>query len=269
MTVVRRLAILLSGALVVGSVLALSSVAVAVTSSARNCSGSQVGISATVPQANYTPGTPITVTISLHNHSTRACRFNIGPFSPSFTLVNSSGTTVWASCWYGGGPAPCAMYLIHRTLAPGATYRTHATWDQKTGHPDTQVPPGVYRFSADYNGVAVRAHTAFSLVGSPHTFVVTNADNGHHYILAVGDHLELDLSAMSLYVWTAPVSSNPLVLSPVSDTNPSWAPSSAGVTLFLARGAGTATVSATENPSCSPECMMPSRLFSVSVTVVS
>src|ERR1017187_7035386 len=114
MSLARRLATLLAAVLLpLAGLVFIASSSSAATPAPRTCSPSQVTVSASVPQSSYSPGVPVTVTFSLHNHSLRTCSFTTGPFSPSFTLSNSSGTTVWASCWYGGGPAPCAFYLVH------------------------------------------------------------------------------------------------------------------------------------------------------------
>jgi hypothetical protein len=170
---------------------------------------------------------------------------------------------VWASCWYGGGPAPCAFYLVHRTLAAHATFKSSATWDQETGHPDVQVPLGLYRISVKYNGIAAIARTSFKIAGSAGITSVTAADNGRHYTLVVGSQLRVTLVSSGIYIWTAPVSSNPTVLAALSATPV------AGSTVFTALSPGTVQVSATENPSCYPQCLPPSRLFAITVTVIS
>ena len=128
-----------------------------------NCASTQVTLSATASQSTYSTGTPVVITVRAHNHSARACSYALGPFSPNYVLTNAKGATVWGSCWFGGGPAPCAMYLLHRTLAPGATYRDRLTWDQRSGHPDVAVPAGRYTFRVNVDGVAPRATARFIL----------------------------------------------------------------------------------------------------------
>jgi hypothetical protein len=201
------------------------------------------------------------VTVALHNHSAIACSFATGPFSPNFVLTNSAGVTVWGSCWFGGRPAPCAYYLLHRTLAPGATYRDRLTWDQRTGHPDLAVPAGRYTFNANVLGLSLRSTASFVLT-RPHGVTVTPADAGRHYVLAVGDLLTARLLASPL-VWTTAVSTDSLVLMYLPEMNPV-----AGLFIFRALANGTARVSAVGNPACYPQCLMPSRLFFVTVTVL-
>jgi hypothetical protein len=94
----------------------------------------------------------------------------------------------------------------------------------------------------------------------PKSVTVTEADSGHSVILHKGDGLDVELSGPSNYTWTGPASSDPGVLQQVSAKS-----GSAG---FLAVGTGRATVRATDNPNCYPQCLAPSRLFEVSVTVV-
>lgn len=138
--------------------------ALAATATPSTCASNQVSLSATPSESTYSSGTVVHITVSMHNYSPRACSYALGPFSPNFTVTNSSGVTVWGSCWFGGGPAPCALYLLHRTLGPGATYRDRLTWDQRSGHPDVAVAGGRYRFTVNLSGVARHATTSFILV---------------------------------------------------------------------------------------------------------
>ena len=234
--------------------------AVAATTTPSACSRTQVTLSATPDHSLYTSGTRVHVTVAVHNHSASACSYATGPFSPNFVLTNSAGVTVWGSCWFGGGPAPCADYLLHRTLAPGATYRDRLTWDQRTGHPDLAVAAGRYTFNVKLIGVTLRTTTSFVLT-RPRNVTVTLADSGHHYVLAVGDLLTVRLLASPL-VWTTAVSSNPRVLISLPEMNPV-----AGLFVFRAHAPGTARDSSVGNPACYPQCLMPSRLFFVTVTV--
>jgi hypothetical protein len=200
------------------------------------------------------------VTVALHNRSAAACSYATGPFSPSFLLTNSAGVTVWGSCWFGGGLAPCAYYLRQNVLSPGATYRDRLTWDQRTGHPDLPTPAGRYTFNANFPGLSLRTTTSFVLT-RPHSAIVTLADSGRHYALAVGNLLTVRLLA-SPWVWTTAVSSDPRVLTTLPEMNPV-----AGLFVFRALAPGTARVSAVGDPACYPQCLMASRLFFVTVTV--
>lgn len=135
----------------------------AATAVPSNCAVNQVTLSATANQSTYTTGESVHVTVTMHNHSAKACSYALGPVSPNYVLTNSKGVTVWGSCWFGGGPAPCAMYLIRRTLTAGGTYRDHLTWNQRSGHPDVAVPAGRYVFRVNLSGVGRRAATSFLL----------------------------------------------------------------------------------------------------------
>jgi hypothetical protein len=232
----------------------------AATTSPVTCSPTQVTFSATPDHLLYTTGSLVHVTVSLHNHSSVACSISTGPFSPDFALTNSAGDTVWASCWFGGGPAPCADYLLHRILAPGGTYRDRLVWDQRAGHPDVAMPAGRYTFKASLLGLTLRAATSFVLT-RPRSVTVTLGDSGRHYVLGAGGLLTVRLFSSPL-VWTTAVSSDTQVLVSVPEMNPV-----AGLSVFRAVATGTARVSAVGNPDCYPQCLMPSRLFFVTVTV--
>jgi len=135
-------------------------------SSVAKCSGPVATLSATSVDATYEPGSMVRVIVALRNRGSSACSFVTGPTSPNFLLTNAAGTTVWGSCWFGGGPAPCPFYLLQRVLAPGATYRDVLTWDQRSGHPDVRVRAGRYRFSVSLTGLSLRAATSFALATS-------------------------------------------------------------------------------------------------------
>jgi hypothetical protein len=250
-------ATLLLGAL---PVLTSAPAAVGSTTNPATCSPQQVKLSATPDHLLYTSGAVVHVTVALRNHSAVACSISTGPFSPNFVLTNSAGATVWASCWFDGGPAPCADYLLHRILAPGATYRDRLTWDQRTGHPDLAVPAGRYTFKVSLLGLALRAETSFVLT-RPSSETVVQADSGRHYVLGVGQLLTVRLIDSTL-VWTTAVSSDTQVLAPVPEMNPV-----AGLFVFRALATGNARVSAVGNPVCYPQCLMPSSLFFVTVSV--
>jgi hypothetical protein len=134
------------------------------TTNPPSCTRSQITLSASASETTYLQGSLVHVTVTLRNHSLKACSYSTGTFSPSYSLVNSAGVTVWGSCWFNGGPAPCPYLLVHRVLARGATYTDRLTWDQRTGHPDEQVPPGRYRFSVSFSGLHGTAVTIFSVV---------------------------------------------------------------------------------------------------------
>jgi len=235
--------------------------AVAAATTPSTCSPTQITLSATPDHSLYTSDAQVHVTVALHNHSDIACSFATGPFSPNFVLTSATGVTVWGSCWFGGGPAPCADYLLHRTLAPGATYRDRFTWNQRTGHPDLVVPSGHYTFSASFLGSTLHATTSFVLT-RPQSITVTVADSGRHYVLAVGSLLTVRLLASPL-IWTTAASSDPKVLISVPEMNPV-----AGLFVFRALAPGTARVTAVGNPACYPQCLMPSQAYFITVTVL-
>ena len=131
--------------------------------SARPCAPADVTLSATSDHSVYGAGEPVRIAVDLHNRSHIACAYDTGTFSPTFSLVNPTGTVVWATCWYNGGPAPCAYVVVRRTLAPGATYVARLAWDQRTGHPDHAVPAGRYRFTLSFSGLRLTARAVIVL----------------------------------------------------------------------------------------------------------
>lgn len=97
----------------------------------------------------------------------------------------------------------------------------------------------------------------------PRTYVALLADSGKTFTIHVGDHFVLNLIGSNPYTWTVPTSNVAAVLALVGD--------SMGTTLratYLAVAPGTVRISATNNPSCYPECLAPSRLYEVRVQVL-
>ena len=107
--------------------------------------------------------------------------------------------------------------------------------------------------------------TSAPLPGQGRTVTVTEADSGKSYTLHRGDHLVVQLQGNS-YEWTEPASSNDAVLHRTSGSSGTTATAT-----FSATGDGKADVTSTGDAPCrksTPPCMVPSRLFQVSVTVV-
>jgi hypothetical protein len=205
------------------------------------------------------------MTASIHNTSTQTCSVAIGATSPSFIVDNSSGVEVWSNCGGAGEFRACALYLMLETLQPGGTYTKTATWDQRSGAMATRVPVGVYELTAHFDVVTGQASTKFNLtaLAPPRIIHVTLADSGHSYSLSRGTRLVVQLSGPTIYIWTEPVSSNPAVLKGTGGSS-----GSAATATFVAEMTGKARVTAVGSATCSPLCLMPSRLFTLSASVV-
>ena len=230
----------------------------AARASVAPCSTTLATLTATTDHTRYLPGSPVRVTVDLHNHAARTCSYAIGPTSPSFRVLNAAGTTVWGSCWIGGTPGPCADFLLQRTVAAGATAHQRFAWDQRSGTPDELVPAGRYRFAVSLQGIG--ASITFTLL-RPRTLSLGMADAGHRVTVLVGQRVSVTLPTSGVLQWGGVNSSDPTVLSilPV--------PMPLGVTMFEATNAGVAVITATGNPSCYPQCLMPSRLLRITVVV--
>jgi hypothetical protein len=95
------------------------------------------------------------------------------------------------------------------------------------------------------------------------TVSVTMADNGNHYRLHPGDHLDVTLTGPGSDTWTEPATSDTGVLKRRAG--------SSGLTAtgaFVAKAQGKAQVTATGMINCNPPCPPPALLFHISVTVV-
>ena len=222
------------------------------------CTASVATLSVTTDHARYLAGTPVRITVALHNRSSSACTYATGPTSPTYQFTNAAGVTVWGSCWVGGVASPCADFLVQRTLGGNATWLERLSWDQRSGTPDRLVAAGRYRFSVSLQGLGA---SATIVLVRARTVALNAADSGRRYLVNVGDRVSLNLATTGVFRWSGVQTSDPAVLAVVSGLTP------AGVTVFQARRAGLATITATGNPSCYPQCLMPSRLLRITVVV--
>ena len=99
-------------------------------------------------------------------------------------------------------------------------------------------------------------------LSSTRVVTVTQLDSGRRVTLRVGDRLSVHLSGPSNYTWTSPTSSNAEVLRVVAGSRGSVASAT-----FVAVSPGTVRATSLDNPKCYPQCLAPSRLFSLDVTV--
>ena len=210
-------------------------------------------------------GASVSFTASITNHSAASCTVATGPTSPSFSVLNANGATVWRSCSGQGGAGVCAQYLMLRRLTPRFSFAASVRWDQTSLLTGAAAPAGTYRLVVRFTGVAARAVATFRLVApsSPHTVTVSNAENGHTVTLRVGDTLVIHLTGPASYTWSAPISADPQVLARLSSAGGA----SASATFRAATPGGT-RVTSVDNPNCYPQCLPPSRLYAVTVTVI-
>ena len=110
----------------------------------------------------------------------------------------------------------------------------------------------------------VRASTVeLTALAQPRSVVVTLASSGETRVLHLGEGLVVRLTGPSMYTWTAPSSSRPRLLARVSSSS-----GSVGAATFLARSPGRVLVSAVDTPNCYPQCLPPSRVFTLHVVIL-
>ncbi len=257
--------VLLCAAVIISPMPGIAQNANATSMRVPTCSSADVNEVVSTSQESYGPGVAVVMELSLRNTSSRTCTFAMGPTSPSLTVTNSKGVVVWNNCYANDQPGACALYLIAQTLTPGATCAKTVAWDQRSGQPPIRVPSGTYQLTAKFSGISRNHVTRFQLTtaASPGSITVTQADSGKSYSLREGDRLYIQLTGPAIYTWSAPVSSNGTVLE--------LSVGSSGIiatATFVARSTGQVRVTAVGNPSCYPQCLAPSRLFVLTVSVV-
>lgn len=214
----------------------------------------------------YGPGMMVVMKTSVQDVSSRICNVAVGPTSPTITVTNSKDVVVWNNCFKNDQHRPCALYLAEHTLNPGATYEKTVAWDQRSGQPLARVPTGTYHLTAHFSAIAGLHATTFELATttSPESTTITQADSGQSISLHEGSHLSIQLSGPAIYTWTEPISSNGAVLVRSIGSSGNTATAT-----FVAQSTGHVRVSAVDNPNCYPQCLMPSRLFVLAVSVIS
>ena len=221
------------------------------------CAPSALTVVSWTDFAAYAPSTPVRLTTIVRNGSSSACRVTIGGSSPLVTIRAANGSVAWASC---GATTPCPLYLMAVTLAPGAARTETWTWNQRTR--GALAARGTYRVTTTASGARSNLATAFRLGtrNAQPTVVANLADSARRVTLALGATLVVRAGVQGLYVLSAPTSSARLA------TRLSLGGTTI-LALFVARAAGTALVQATGTPACYPQCLMPSRLYQLRVTI--
>jgi hypothetical protein len=93
---------------------------------------------------------------------------------------------------------------------------------------------------------------------------LTEADSGRTISVPAGTRIEVRLSASGPMAWTVPSSSDGTVVTRTGGSPDAKGGASGS---FTATKGGGADLTATENPNCRPQCMMPSRLWVVHIIV--
>jgi hypothetical protein len=138
---------------------------------------------------------------------------------------------------------------------------------------DTAPPPAAGQTSGSGSVTAGTARTGGGTAPTTSTTAapspapaLTREDDGRTYTAHVGEVINVHLTADSGTRWSAPTSDSAAVLAGSGTT----APDGAGNGSFTARSPGTARITATQDPQCrsaSPPCGMPSRMYSVTISV--
>jgi len=248
----------------------------------QSCDASHFILRVKTDKATYSIGETVHIALTIMNKGPSCVgTLESGPCVDGATVSNSSGQVVWVS---NPGPLPCPI-SEPETVPHGWSDSDSASWSQKecpalgSQCTNDQVPPGKYSVVGKWgvSDPAVQSKPVkITVASSPgqgrflfspahvaKTITVTEADNGHHYVLHKGDSLVVELSGLNL-IWTEPSSSNETVLDRMSGSS-----GTAAKATFLAASIGSATVNAMGYPNCSPPGGCPEYIlgFMVSITV--
>jgi hypothetical protein len=117
------------------------------------CRVSQVRESLSLSGESYAPGTSVTITVSIHNLSSKSCGVAVGPTSPSLSIRNAKGVVVWNNCYVGDQPGACAMFLTLHVLKPKTSYSFNRTWNQRAEPNSKFVARGTYELTSNFSGL--------------------------------------------------------------------------------------------------------------------
>ena len=240
---------------------AFASSSASTTGGSRTCTASQVRESATTDHFLYSPGETVRARASIVNTSAATCTISVGGTSPTFTIFDSAGVARWSYCNSLVRPETCPLYLRLVTLAPAQRFSTTHPWTPAAG-PSGSTLFGVFRLTVSFSGFATTDTALVLGVPTTTTRVITPADSGGKVKLRRGQRLVTRFPSSSFYRWSVPQSSNSGSL-----VRQSTASNGGATSIFLARNTGVAKVSAVGTPFCYPECLAPSRLFTIDVTV--
>lgn len=222
-----------------------------------SCTNAQLRTAASTNRPTYPTSATVHVRAVITNVSTHSCSVVVGGTSPTFTIYNPAGVAQWSYCSSLVQPEMCPQYLRVVNLAPKASYSTTNSWAMATATNSNPPAAGLYRLHVVFSGVAQLANAYFDVgpsLDAPR--VITGVQSGTHVTLRAGDYV-LFRPNESIYRWSAVRSSNPKVL----------VTSASSPVRFWALSVGTATLRATGTPKCYPQCLVPSRLFQLTVTV--
>ena len=207
--------------------------------------------------AAYSPRSSVAITAAVRNSGPVACTISLGGTSPNVTIRGPRGSVVWAPC---GLTSPCPLYLAVTTLQPGASHVQTWRWNQRISA--RLAPRGTYRVETRVGGASSSVTTSFRLASrtTQPTVVADLSDNARRLVLARGATLVVRLAPRGLYAWSSATASARL------GTRLSLGGTSV-LADFVGRESGGATVRATATPTCYPQCLMPSQLYRLSVTV--
>ena len=99
---------------------------------------------------------------------------------------------------------------------------------------------------------------------TPVTVGLSASDSGRQFILRRGDRLKVVLRGPANYIWSLPTSTKLSVLQALGASRGNVARAT-----FVAIRRGRGSINATDAANCYPECLPPSRLFTLSVVVIS
>jgi hypothetical protein len=95
--------------------------------------------------------------------------------------------------------------------------------------------------------------------------VLTEKDSGRTVTVHAGTRIDVQLAGSGPMTWTVPRSSHGTIVTQIGGGQDGKGGAAAG---FRASRNGKADLSATQDPNCRPQCMMPSRLWVVHIVVI-
>ncbi len=129
-----------------------------------SCAPSALRASLTTNATTFHRSAPVRMNVTIRNISSATCAVAVGPTSPSLSILNDKGATVWNNCFSDDQSGACAMFLMLHPLAAGAVYTLARSWNQRFGATHGFVPRGDYIVTSNVSGLGAPKKVHIKLI---------------------------------------------------------------------------------------------------------
>jgi len=158
--------VFLGSGLLLGATTTLNVTTAAAKSQPRisSCAPSALRATLTTNATTFHSSAPVRMKVIIRNISSATCAVAVGPTSPSLSILNGKGATVWNNCFSDDQSGACAMFLMLHPLSAGAVYTLARSWNQRFGAAHAFVPRGDYVVTSNVSGLGATKKVHIRLI---------------------------------------------------------------------------------------------------------